>query len=254
MSKLTAALPLIFVVACGPSNQEIQNATTITCNIMTESRSMDAVILVKEINAAREKIGEDVFLGSHTDISLSFKHDLCESLVRNDDDYESRLAELQNQEALELAEQEKVLESKKIGQEKIDREERAETARTQAAANHKHLKLSMLEEKKSIAAEKKPYWREKEERIIFAEKIRIRDERLEAYWRSLDKSQWEELYPQQTSMLKTGWERCDKIEVFARESCKKNWRRVNNRWRQVVKERMTYWDALKKSNRGLDPS
>ena len=96
MSKLAAALPLLFVVACGPSNQKIQNTATVTCNIMAESRSMNAAVRIKEINAAREKIGETAFLGRDKDILTSLKHNLCESLVRNDDDYESQLAEQKN--------------------------------------------------------------------------------------------------------------------------------------------------------------
>jgi hypothetical protein len=61
MSRLTAALPLLFAIACSPSNQEIQNTATIACNIMTESRSIDTVRRVKEINAAREKLGRTLF-------------------------------------------------------------------------------------------------------------------------------------------------------------------------------------------------
>ena len=63
---------------------------------MAESRSMDAAVRIKEINAAREKIGETDFLGRDKDILTSLKHNLCESLVRNDDDYESQLAEQKN--------------------------------------------------------------------------------------------------------------------------------------------------------------
>ena len=106
MSKLTAALPLILVIARGPSNEEVQNTATKTWDIMTESRTIDAVIKVKGINAAREKINEDGFLGRDTDILLPFKRDLCERRVSNDDDYESLLAEQQNQEALGLSEPE----------------------------------------------------------------------------------------------------------------------------------------------------
>ena len=90
---------------------------------------MDPVRRVKEINTAREKIGEDAFLGKDTDILLSFKHDLCESLVRNDDDYKSRLAEQQKREALELKDQERLFVGKRGEQEQIDREKRAAAAR-----------------------------------------------------------------------------------------------------------------------------
>jgi len=251
MSKLTAALSLLFVVACGPSDQEIQNTATITCNIMTESRGMNGVVRIKEINAARKKIGEDAFLGRDTDILLSFKHDLCKSLVRNDDDYKPRLAKQQKQEALELAEQERILATKRGKQEQITKKKAAEAPRIKAEEDQERLKTFTLEGK-TIAAEKKPYWIERKRRIAATEKIRVREERLIAYWRSLDKIQWEELYPQQSSMQKDGWKRCEAMVDSVGEACKKNWQRVHDRWKQVVKERMTYSDALKKSDRRRD--
>ena len=243
---------MLFVVACGLSDQEIQNTATITCSIMMESRGVNAEVRIKELNAARKKIGEGAFLGRDADILISFKHGLCESLVKNDDDYESRLAEQQKQEALELAEQGKILASKRREQEQSDRKKVAEAVKKKAAENQGPLKNLTLKGKK-IAAEKKPYWREREQRIAAVEKKRTREEELSAYWRSLDKTQWEELYPRQTSMQKRGWERCETMVDSVGEACKKNWRRVYNRWKQVVQERMTYNDALKKSDRGRNP-
>ena len=251
MFKLTAILSLLFVVACGPSDQEIRSTAAITCNIMMESQGTNAVVRIKEINAARKKIGDDAFLGRDIDILQSFKHGLCQSLVKNDDDYESRLAEQQKQEVLKLAEQQIILASKKEEQEKTNRRRAAEKARIKAAKNQEGLITLTLEEK-TTAAEKKSYWKEREERIAATEKIRNREERLVAYWRSLDKTQWEALYPRQTSMQKSGWERCEKMVDFAREACKKNWRKVHDRWKQVVNERMSYSDALKKSDSGRD--
>ena len=221
---------------------------------MAESRSMNAAVRIKEINAAREKIGETAFLGRDKDILTSLKHNLCESLVRNDDDYESQLAEQKKQEALKLTEQERILESKRGKQEQLNSAKAADAATVKTKENKKRPNLSMLEKKLSIASEKKTYWRDRKERIAALEKTRIWEEKLVTYWRNLNKAQWEELYPQQTSKQKDGWERCETMVDSAREGCKKSWRRVNDRWRQVVKERMNYWDTLKKSYRGRDPN
>jgi len=51
---------------------------------MGESRNMDGALRIKEINAAREKLGEPVYLGSDEKIKESFEYDLCVSLVLND--------------------------------------------------------------------------------------------------------------------------------------------------------------------------
>jgi hypothetical protein len=47
---------------CGPSQEEIDNIATITCNIMGESRNMDLALRIREINSVREKIGAEPFL------------------------------------------------------------------------------------------------------------------------------------------------------------------------------------------------
>ena len=84
MRKLVILLPLA-LVACGPSQKEIDNIATVTCNIMGESRNMDAALRIKEINAAREKIGQEPYLGNDDTIKASFVLGLCEELVKNDD-------------------------------------------------------------------------------------------------------------------------------------------------------------------------
>ena len=71
MRFMLMLLPIV-LVACGPSNEEINNTAIITSNIMGESRNMDAAMLIKEINAAREKIGADPFLYSDDVIKESF--------------------------------------------------------------------------------------------------------------------------------------------------------------------------------------
>ena len=44
---------LIVLVGCGPSQKEKEEIAILICNIMGESRNMDASLRIKEINAAR---------------------------------------------------------------------------------------------------------------------------------------------------------------------------------------------------------
>lgn len=102
MRYLWLALPLI-LASCGPSQEEINNTATITCNIMGESRNMDAAMRIREINAAREKIGAEPYLRTDETIKTSFKYGLCEELVKSDTLYDEKLRLMQEME-LQLAE------------------------------------------------------------------------------------------------------------------------------------------------------
>ena len=92
--KRLLLLTAIFLTACGPSQKEKEEIAIITCNIMGESRNMDGVVRIKEINAAREQIGEDRFLGSDDDIKSSVKYGLCNELVLNDPQYSEKYLEV----------------------------------------------------------------------------------------------------------------------------------------------------------------
>lgn len=81
------SLLAITLTACGPSQEEIDNAATITCNIMSESSNMDAGMRIKEVNAAREKIGASPYLGTDETIRESLDWDLCEELIKNNPNY-----------------------------------------------------------------------------------------------------------------------------------------------------------------------
>ena len=83
---------LIVLTGCGPSKEEKQEIALITCNFMSETRNMDSAIRVKEMNNAREKIGEDRFLGRDNDIKESIQYGLCEELVLNDPDYKNKIS------------------------------------------------------------------------------------------------------------------------------------------------------------------
>ena len=63
----------------------------VTCNVMSASRNMDAAFRIKEVNFAREKIGEDLYLGTDEGIKESIQNGLCKELVLNDPDYKIKL-------------------------------------------------------------------------------------------------------------------------------------------------------------------
>ena len=91
--KKTILISLAFIlISCGPSPEEMATVAQVTCNIMAETKNMDGALRIKEINAAREKLGKPAFLGSDDLIKQSFEYGLCTSLVlRNDNDYRQLL-------------------------------------------------------------------------------------------------------------------------------------------------------------------
>ena len=164
---ILSALSVSLLFGCGPSPEEIaeqerlaeearveqerleieaafaeqkrrNDLATLTCNIMGESRNMDAAMRIKEINAARERLDEDLYLGTDEGIKVSFEYGLCKELVLNDPDYDSKLLSI----LTAIAEQEaEALERRRVAAEK--REEEARIAREKR------------EEEARIAAEKK---------------------------------------------------------------------------------------------------
>ena len=128
---------------CGPSQEEIDNIATITCNIMGESRNMDAAMRIREINNAREKIGGEPYLEGDDEIKESFAYGLCEMLVKNPDQYASDLsiAKAKREEEDRKREEEdrkreerrreelKIAEEKRAEEEKIARKKRQEDER-----------------------------------------------------------------------------------------------------------------------------
>lgn len=87
MRQLALMGMVITLVACGPNQQEIDNITTLTCNILAETSSADGARRIKEINTARKMIGAAPFLGSDTTIKESLEWDLCTELVSDDPNY-----------------------------------------------------------------------------------------------------------------------------------------------------------------------
>lgn len=75
---------ILILSSCGMSDKERMEIATITCNVMAESRNMDAAFRIKELNSARELLGEDRFLEGDDVIKQAFQFGLCKELVLND--------------------------------------------------------------------------------------------------------------------------------------------------------------------------
>ena len=139
--KKTILISLAFIlISCGPSPEERQDIAQLTCNIMGESRNMDGALRIKEINAAREKLGEAIFLGSDVEIKESFEYGLCSNLVLNEN-YDQLLKdeiEARRAEELRLFEKARLAEEARLAA--LAEEERlAEEARLAALAEEARL-------------------------------------------------------------------------------------------------------------------
>ena len=76
------------LIACGPSQKD-RDIAAITCSVMGETRIMDGAIRIREMNAAREKIGGEAFLRGDNAIKEAFEYGLCQELVLNENYDES---------------------------------------------------------------------------------------------------------------------------------------------------------------------
>ena len=72
---------------------------------MGASRNMDGAFRIKEVNYAREKMGEELFLGTDEDIKISFTFGLCKELVLNDQAYNLKLEEMLEKVSLDKKEE-----------------------------------------------------------------------------------------------------------------------------------------------------
>ena len=134
------------LTACGPSQEDIDNTATITCNIMGESRNMDAAFRIKEINAAREKIGEAPYLGDDDGIKESYQWGMCEELVKNDDSTYQNLLDAVIEARLEPARIASEMAAKqRLAEEKIAEQKRQEQAAEERRVLNERLEVVIAE-------------------------------------------------------------------------------------------------------------
>lgn len=148
MKNLILFTPIFFIlISCGPSQNEKEEIAILTCNIMGESRNMDAAIRLREINVAREQIGEEKYLSTDYEIKEAFKYGLCKELVLNND-YQNKLLEAKNIEKAieELAEETRRQELAEIEADKAakeeNRKEMQEKWRTAIVSHLKKVKIN----------------------------------------------------------------------------------------------------------------
>ena len=129
MKNILLTLMVFGIVGCSMPQEEKEEIAIIACNIMGESRNMDGVMRIKEINAAREKIGEEAFLSKDDIIKESFIYGLCKELVLNDVLYSEKLAAAKAIEEAKRIEAAIIAEEERIEAARIAEEERIEAAR-----------------------------------------------------------------------------------------------------------------------------
>jgi len=180
-------LSILLLSACGPSQEEIaeqerlaeeakvaelkqrSDLATVTCNFMAESRNMDAAMRIKEINSARERLGEDFYLGTDAGIKESLEYGLCRELVLNDPDYNSKLLETitvvkEAEEIARIASEKLAEEIARLAKEKKAEEERI--ARVKKAEEERIAKLKKAEEERIARVKKAEEERMKKEKEL----------------------------------------------------------------------------------------
>ena len=145
---LTLSLVVAILSSCGVSQQDKEEIATITCNIIKSSRNMDAALRIKEINSAREQMGEERFLGTDNEIIEALELGLCEALVMHD---------------LSVAEIERGREVRaRLERERIATEQRKKEEERRIAVEQRKKK----EEERRIAAEQRKREAKKERKFL----------------------------------------------------------------------------------------
>ena len=168
----TLILTPALLIGCGMSDEEKANVAAVTCSVMSETRNMDAAIRVREVNSAREKIGEAPYLDGDEGIKQSFEWGLCEELVLNDPNYDQKARTAAA--LLAQIERERQEAERKATRERQAREAKERAKREAREAKERAEKRRIQEEKRRAAEAKR---REEEEKK--AEEQRLRKEREE---------------------------------------------------------------------------
>ena len=84
---------IFLLFGCGMSEIEKQQLASSTCNIISNASGDDSTTRLKELNSAREQLGEPLYTGSDNDIRDSVKFGICENLVVNAPSYGSLMTQ-----------------------------------------------------------------------------------------------------------------------------------------------------------------
>lgn len=94
MARLPLIVLFLLLSGCGPSQKEIDEIATLTCNMMGNSRVMDAAYRIEKINEARSEIGIKKYLGSDLVIKQAIALGLCEELVKDPKEFDRLLSQM----------------------------------------------------------------------------------------------------------------------------------------------------------------
>lgn len=89
MKKFVGLSVVLLLVGCGMSEGDKQQLASSTCNMISNAAGDDSTARLKELNSAREQLGEALYTGSDDDIRDSVKFGICQDLVLNDPAYGS---------------------------------------------------------------------------------------------------------------------------------------------------------------------
>lgn len=93
MKKFVGLSVVLILAGCGMSEGEKQQLASSTCNVISNAPGDDSTTRLKELNSAREQLGEAPYTGSDDDIRDSVKFGICEGLVLNDPTYQSLITQ-----------------------------------------------------------------------------------------------------------------------------------------------------------------
>lgn len=97
MNKILIIVGVFFLASCGPSQEEKKTIALNACSIMgATDASFGGVLRMQTMIDAREKIGEEAFVGGSDAIAEAFEWELCQELVLNDENYNKTLQSLKD--------------------------------------------------------------------------------------------------------------------------------------------------------------
>ena len=161
MKSLYSTLLFVLLVSCGVSDEERMEIATLTCNVMAESRNMDAAFRIKELNSARELLGEDRFLYGDSLIVQAFSFDLCKELVLNQPNFKELLENKKKEYYDELS---RINDSIQIVEETQRKKEKEVRERLEQQRIQKQLDNKIRYENERMSSQEK--WRENLESYI----------------------------------------------------------------------------------------
>tara|TARA_Y100000589_G_scaffold185427_1_gene175649 strand:- start:273 stop:1073 length:801 start_codon:yes stop_codon:yes gene_type:complete len=120
-SKAIAFFCIFLLIGCGMSQKEKNDVAIVTCNIISETKEINGDDVLREVDKAREKIGEDKYLGNSFDVKVYVNFGLCVDFILNKEGLEGELAQRIESDRLAKEEAQRVLRENRIAQEEKEK-------------------------------------------------------------------------------------------------------------------------------------